>query len=75
MDFIRKFLPGRMERYIEGIEFPIQKEDALAKLEQNGAPGMVINQLRERLPEGEYKSPQDVVDALKGGSSGGSGTS
>lgn len=75
MDFIRKFLPGGMERYIEGIEFPIQKEDALAKLEQNGAPGMVINQLRERLPEGEYKSPQDVVDALKGGSSGGSGTS
>lgn len=72
VDFIRKFLPGGMERYIEGIEFPIRKEEALAKLEQNGAPGMVVSQLRERLPEGEYQSPQEVVDALKRGGSGSS---
>jgi hypothetical protein len=26
---------------------------------------MVINQLQQRLPEGEYGSPQEVVDALK----------
>lgn len=66
MDFIRKYLPGGIEKYIEGIEFPIGKEDALNKLQENGAPGMVINQLQQRLPEGEYKSPQEVVDALKG---------
>jgi len=66
VDFIRKYLPGGIEKYIEGIEFPIGKEDALNKLQENGAPGMVINQLQQRLPEGEYKSPQEVVDALKG---------
>lgn len=66
MDRIRKFLPGGMERYVEGIDFPIGKDDAIAKLEENGAPGMVVNQLRERLPEGEYNSVQDVLSALKG---------
>jgi hypothetical protein len=65
VDFIRKYLPGGVEKYIEGIEFPIGKEDALNKLQENGAPGMVINQLQQRLPEGEYGSPQEVVDALK----------
>lgn len=67
MDFIRKYLPGGVEKYIEGIEFPIGKEEALNKLQENGAPGMVTNQLRDRLPEGEYGSPQEVVDALKKG--------
>lgn len=66
MDFIRKYLPGGVEKYIEGIEFPIGKEDALNKLQENGAPSMVVSQLQQRLPEGEYQSPQEVVDALKG---------
>jgi hypothetical protein len=28
-------------------------------------PGPVIGQLRKRLPEGEYRSPQDVLSALR----------
>lgn len=67
MDFIRKFLPGNTDKYLEGVEFPIQKDEALSKLEENGAPGMVVKQLRERLPEGEYNSVQEVLNALKGG--------
>lgn len=65
MDFIRKYLPGGVDKYLEGIEFPIGKEDALNKLQENGAPNMVVSQLQQRLPEGEYESPQQVVDALK----------
>ena len=67
MDNIRKYLPGGVEKYVEGIEFPIGKEDALNKLQENGAPNMVIKQLQQRLPEGEYNSPQEVLSALKGG--------
>jgi hypothetical protein len=33
----------------------------------NGVPGPVIGQLRKRLPEGEYRSPQDVLSALRRG--------
>ena len=72
MDNIRKYLPGGIDKYVEGIEFPIGKEDAISKLQENGAPSMVTNQLQQRLPEGEYNSPQEVLNALKGGQSGGS---
>lgn len=75
MDNIRKYLPGGIDKYVEGIEFPIGKEDAIGKLQENGAPNMVINQLQQRLPEGEYNSPQEVLSALKGGQSGDSGSS
>jgi hypothetical protein len=30
-------------------------------------PGPVVGQLRKRLPEGEYRDPQDVLSALRRG--------
>ncbi len=67
MDFLRKRLPAKVGRYLEGVEFPARKEELLGRLERNGVPGPVIGQLRKRLPEGEYRSPQDVLKALRGG--------
>ena len=70
MDFLRKNLPtsaGRyVERYLQGIEFPIRKEELVSRLEANGVPGAVVSQVRKRLPEGEYRGPKDVIDALRG---------
>lgn len=66
MDFLRKVVPGNFERYIQGIDFPIGKQELIRRLEQNGAPGMAVDQVRKRLPEGEYRSPQDLVKKLKG---------
>lgn len=43
MDFMRNLLPGNFERYLRGIEFPIGKQELLRKLEQNGAPGVVVS--------------------------------
>jgi hypothetical protein len=54
-------------RYLEGIRFPIRKQDLVAQLERNGVPGPVLSQLGKRLPEGEYRGPQDVIDALRRG--------
>jgi hypothetical protein len=34
-------------------------------LEQNGAPSVVVNQVRNRLPAGEYRSPQDLIKRLR----------
>jgi hypothetical protein len=39
----------------------------LGRLERDGVPGPVVGQPRERLPEGEYRGPQDVLVALRGG--------
>jgi hypothetical protein len=30
-------------------------------------PGVILSQLRKRLPEGEYRGPQDVLSALRRG--------
>jgi hypothetical protein len=65
VDFLRNLLPGNFERYLRGIEFPIGKQELLRRLKQNGAPGAVVDQVGKRLPEGEYRSPQDLIKRLK----------
>ena len=67
MDFLRKRLPAQVGRYLEGVQFPARKEELLGRLERNGVPGPVVGQLRKRLPEGEYRGPQDVLSALRRG--------
>ena len=67
MDFLRKRLPAQVGRYLAGFEFPARKEELLGRLERNGVPGVILSQLRKRLPEGEYRGPQDVLSALRRG--------
>jgi Protein of unknown function (DUF2795) len=67
MDFLRKRLPAQVGRYLQGIEFPAHKEELLGRLERNGVPSPILSQLRKRLPEGEYRGPQDVLSALRRG--------
>ncbi len=67
MDFLRKRLPAQVGRYLEGVEFPARKEELIGMLERNEVPGPVLSQLRKRLPEGEYRGPQDVLSALRRG--------
>jgi hypothetical protein len=66
MDFVRNLLPGNFERYLRGIDFPIGKQELLRSLKENGAPGVVVDQVGKRLPEGQYRSPQDLLKRLKG---------
>ena len=67
MDFLRGKLPSQVGRYLEGIEFPARKVDLVGRLERNGVLGPVLSQLGKRLPEREYRGPQDVLDALRKG--------
>lgn len=67
-----KRLPEQAGRYLNAIEFPARKEELLGRLERNGVPGLVVGQLRKRLPEGEYRGPQEVLKALRGGARAGS---
>ena len=67
MDFLRRKLPAQVGRYLEGVEFPARKEGLVGRLERNGVPGPILSQIRKRLPEREYRSPQDVLDALRKG--------
>ncbi len=65
MDFLRNLLPGNFERYLRGIDFPIDKQELLRKLKQNGVPSVVVDQVSKRLPEGQYRNPQELIKHLK----------
>jgi Protein of unknown function (DUF2795) len=65
MDFLRNVLPGNFERYLRGIDFPIGKQELLRRLKQNGVPSVVVDQVSKRIPEGQYRSPQELIKHLK----------
>ena len=67
MESLRRRIPSLVRRYLAGIRFPITKGELLDRLERNGVPGLLTGQLRKRLPEGEFRGPQDVLDALRRG--------
>ena len=67
MDYLGKRLPEQVGRYLNGVEFPVRKEELLGRLERNGVPGPLVGQLHKRLPDGEYRGPQEVLKALRGG--------
>ena len=60
MDFVRNLLPANFERYLRGIDFPISKQELVRRLKDNGAPGLVVDRVGKRLPEGEYRSAQKI---------------
>ena len=60
------FNPEDIKQHLEGVNWPADKEQVASQAESNGAPGPVVDQLRERLPEGEFSGPQDVVSKLQG---------
>ncbi|MBA2442007.1 MAG: DUF2795 domain-containing protein [Rubrobacter sp.] len=66
MDNLSNFNPADVKQHLEGIDWPADREEIAKKAEQNGAPGPVAGQLRQRLPEGEISGPQDVVSKLQG---------
>ena len=66
MDSLRNLLPANLERYLQGIDFPIGKQELLRRLEHNGVPAAVVKQVGKRLPEGHYRSPQDLIERLRG---------
>ncbi len=67
MDFLRKKLPTNIGRYLNGVDFPIHKRELISRLERNGVPGFVLDQVRKRLPDREYRGPQDVIEAVRKG--------
>ena len=64
---LRHWLPAALALALLGIAIAVFVALDAPGLERNGVPGPVISQLRKRLPEGEYRSPQDVLSALRRG--------
>ncbi len=58
------FNPDDAKQYIEGAEYPANKEEIINTAESNGAPDSVIEAIG-RLPTPEFASADDVVADLR----------
>lgn len=64
MDFLSNLNTQDIQKYFEGVDFPLDKQDAVQVAKNNGAPQPVVDQLQQRLPEGQFSNPQEIVQAL-----------
>ncbi len=64
MNFLSNLNPQDIQKYFEGVDFPLNKQDAVKVAKNNNAPQPVVDQLQQRLPEGEFSNPQEIVQAL-----------
>lgn len=56
---------GGIDKQLDGIGFPISKDDLIAQLEQHGVPSMVTDRLRD-VDVSQFQSKDDVLDKVKG---------
>ncbi|WP_166394924.1 DUF2795 domain-containing protein [Rubrobacter marinus] len=57
---------GNIQQYLQGINFPAQKEEVASGAEGNGAPQGIVDQIRNAATE-RFNGPQEVVQAIGGG--------
>jgi hypothetical protein len=55
---------GDMQQYLQGINFPADKEVA-SQAESNGAPQNFVDQVRNAATE-RFNSPEEVLQAVQG---------
>jgi hypothetical protein len=55
--------PAQFQSYLEGLGYPVEKEDLVNKARENGAPEDVMNSL-EKLPNMTYNSLINVTEEL-----------
>ena len=58
------FNPDDARQYLEGVEYPANKEEIISAAEDNGAPESVIEAIGS-LPTPEFASAEDVVADLR----------
>ena len=56
---------GNTEQYLQGIDFPAQKEEVASGAEGNGAPQDLVQKIRNAATE-RFDSPEEVLRAVGG---------
>lgn len=55
--------PAKLQKYLAGIDYPVDKPHLRATAEKNGAPGEILK-LIDRLPGDRYDAPTAVMKAF-----------
>ncbi len=56
---------GNMQQYLQGINFPAQKDEVASQAESNGAPQDFVQQIRNAATE-RFNGPQEVLQQVGG---------
>jgi len=55
--------PIQVQKYLKGVDYPVDKQGLLEKAREEGADENVMNLLNQ-LPDKSYNSPKDVSRAI-----------
>jgi hypothetical protein len=56
---------GQLQQYLQGVNFPAQKEEVASNAESNGAPQNVVDGIRNAA-QNQFNSQDEVLQAVKG---------
>ena len=66
MDQLGGLNPRDLQKHLQGVNWPADKEQAASQAESNGAPQGVLDKIKN-LGGGQFDGPQDVIAKLQGG--------
>ncbi len=55
--------PIEVQRHLRGVDYPASREELVAAAESSGAPGEIVDALRN-LSRESFDGPDDVMEAL-----------
>jgi len=56
---------GQLQPFLQGVNFPANKEEVASNAESNGAPQDLVSQIRNAATE-RFNSPEEVLQAVQG---------
>ena len=56
---------GAISKYLDGITYPVSKDEVISALKNNGAPDSVVSQV-DKLSAGSFDSADDIINQIKG---------
>ena len=56
---------GQLQQYLQGVNFPAQKEEVASNAESNGAPQNIVDGIRNAAQD-QFNSQDEVLQAVKG---------
>ena len=56
---------GQLQQYLQGVNFPAQKEEVASNAEGNGAPQNIVDGIRNAAQD-RFNSQDEVLQAVKG---------
>ena len=57
--------PIEVQKYLKGVDYPVDKSKLVQKAQQNNAPDEVIRMLQQ-LPGGSFNTPVEVMEKFGG---------